>query len=135
VSNPINIYNPGCKDQIVLISNKKVFEFSYKTEIFLASKEDYAYTKITTITPLYVIINNTLSYLFVAQEGSEYECMKIEVKQRMAFNWSDKDKPRRVSVQIPGYNWSSGFMLAEVGTICVQINNNKDGAQEIISAF
>jgi hypothetical protein len=66
VSNPINIFNPGCKDKFFLIKDKKVFEFAYQTEIFLASKDEYAYTKITTVTPLYVVVNKTSSDLMLA---------------------------------------------------------------------
>jgi len=38
VSNPINIFNPGCNDKFVLTKGKELYEFSYKTEIYLACK-------------------------------------------------------------------------------------------------
>jgi hypothetical protein len=66
VSNPINIFNPGCKDKFFLIREKMVYEFAYQTEIFLASKDEYAYTKITTLTPLYVVVNKTSRDLLIA---------------------------------------------------------------------
>lgn len=43
-----------------------VYEFAYQTEIFLASKDEYAYTKITTLTPLYVVVNKTSRELLIA---------------------------------------------------------------------
>lgn len=38
VSNPINIFNPGCNDKFILSKENQVYEYAYSTEIFLASK-------------------------------------------------------------------------------------------------
>ena len=38
MSNPINIYNPGCTDKFLLTKDKQLYEYGYSTEIFLASK-------------------------------------------------------------------------------------------------
>jgi hypothetical protein len=82
VSNPINIFNPGCTDKFFLAKGNELFEFSYKTEIYLAckfifplihyliGKDDYAYTKITTITPQYVIVNSTKNQILIQQKGT-----------------------------------------------------------------
>lgn len=70
MSNPINIFNPGCTDKFFLAKGNELFEFSYKTEIYLACKDDYAYTKITTITPQYVIVNSTKNQILIQQKGT-----------------------------------------------------------------
>ena len=50
----------------MLGKDNELYEYGFSTEIFLASndlniyvlaKDDYIYTKITTISPFYVIIN------------------------------------------------------------------------------
>ena len=38
ISNPINIFNPGCKDKFELTKEDYFYEYGYSTEIFLASK-------------------------------------------------------------------------------------------------
>jgi len=37
-SNAVNIQNAGLKDQFILLKKDELFEFSYSTEIYLASK-------------------------------------------------------------------------------------------------
>lgn len=65
ISTPINIYNPGCKDKFQLTKDNFLYEYWYSTEIFLATMDDYVYTKVTTISPLYVFINQTEELLII----------------------------------------------------------------------
>ncbi len=74
-------------------------EFSYKTEIYLACKDDYAYTKITTITPLYVIVNETSENLMLAQKGVEDHFLSIPPQGRTPFHWNDFEKEMLISIK------------------------------------
>jgi hypothetical protein len=66
VSNPLNITKPGVSDHFSLIRKKRLLKFGYSTDMYLASKDEYLYTKITSIAPLYVIVNSTQYTILLA---------------------------------------------------------------------
>lgn len=41
--------------------------FCYQTNIYLASIEEYIYTKITTVNPYYIIMNNSKKQILIQQ--------------------------------------------------------------------
>ena len=103
VSNPINIQNAGLWDQFTLTKENERYEYSYSTEVYLATPDDYIYTKITTISPLYVIVNKTKGILVVSQEGCqsmEFGTQSINIDQRIPFHWLNKDKPSKIQIKL-----------------------------------
>jgi hypothetical protein len=36
-----------------------LYEFGYATQMYLANKDEFIYTKVTTISPLFIIVNYT----------------------------------------------------------------------------
>jgi len=55
-----------------LIKKNRLYEYGYITDIYLASKIDFIYTKITTISPLYLIVNYTKSTILFAQTATKH---------------------------------------------------------------
>ena len=49
MSSSINIQNAGMKDRLQLCKGESELEFMYSTEIYLATPDDYIYTKVTSI--------------------------------------------------------------------------------------
>eukprot|EP00347_Sterkiella_histriomuscorum_P000566 403375355 len=144
VSNPLNIFNPGCNDKFMLSKDNQLFEFAYQTEIFLATKDDYVYTKITTITPLYVFVNHTKNIIVAAQFEARDIPFVIPSKERVPFHWANIRKEKYVAIKMVNdtfarnkqeleYQWSSGFDISQLGQISIQMrevvkekNNTKD---------
>jgi len=115
------------------------------------------YTKITTITPLYVIVNNTKYPVMVGQSGALQQSTMIAAKSRLPFHWCDKTKEQLVCLKTvtdsfgrrgSGYpprslvdhqlsdhekdeailQWSCGFSISELGQITIQ-NREQDACQ------
>jgi len=116
--------------------------------------DDYIYSKVTTISPLYVIVNNTSHMLVVAQEGTQGgQTQVIKQRERGPWHWCHKDLPKRVQVRIEddilsplkrnkvNFAYSSkellvildGFPISELGTLaiaCYQSNRVATGSQK-----
>mmetsp|Transcript_23179 Transcript_23179/g.22656 ORF Transcript_23179/g.22656 Transcript_23179/m.22656 type:complete len:364 (-) Transcript_23179:642-1733(-) len=130
VSNPINIKNPGCQEKFGLTKEDFLYEFGYSTEMFLATKDDYVYTKITTISPLYVIINQTKNLLVVGQHEATEVPFVIRNGDRVPFYWANKNAPKNICFKSVSetlemqaksveFDWSSGFPISELGSFSI----------------
>ncbi len=58
---------------------------------FILGKDDYAYTKITTITPQYVIVNGTSKRILIQQIGTVNDDYSIPINGRIPFHWKNSD--------------------------------------------
>lgn len=67
VSAPLNTYNPNTQGKFSMVRNKSLYEFGYTTDYYLANKSEYIYTRITTISPHYIVKNLTKKMLYFAQ--------------------------------------------------------------------
>jgi len=67
VSQSINTFAPNAQQKVSLVKKNKLYEYGYATEIYLASEHEFIYTKITTLSPLYVIVNSTQQTILCAQ--------------------------------------------------------------------
>lgn len=66
ISSEINTFTPGTNEKFQLVKKNRIYEFGYSTEVYLANKMEFIYTKITTISPLYVVVNYTKSTVLFA---------------------------------------------------------------------
>ena len=66
VSQPIHTFTPGTKNKFQLVQRNKLLEFGYFTDLYRASMSEKIYTKITTIHPLYIVVNYTKQTLIFA---------------------------------------------------------------------
>lgn len=57
VSKEILTHPPGTIDRFELVKRNRLMQFGYATEMYLAHKEEFIYTKITTISPYFVVVN------------------------------------------------------------------------------
>lgn len=73
VSKPIHTFAPGTQSKFYLKMQNRPFQFGYSTDLYLASNSSsqYIYTKITTIMPLYMILNQTEHEICFAQENCD----------------------------------------------------------------
>jgi len=67
VSQPINTFAPSAQQKFSLVKKNRLYEYGYATEIYLASEQEFIYTKITTLSPLFVIVNSTQQTILCAQ--------------------------------------------------------------------
>ena len=66
VSKEILTHTPGTRDRIKMVRRNKLYEFGYSTDIYLAHMDEYIYTKITTISPLFIVANYTQNTVLFA---------------------------------------------------------------------
>jgi hypothetical protein len=69
VSEPINCFNPGVNQRFSLSKQGRLYEYGYRTEISIISNSEPFYTKVTTVSPLFVFTNCTEFKLAVAQKA------------------------------------------------------------------
>lgn len=95
--------------------------------MYLANKDEFIYTKVTTISPLFIIVNYTQSTILFAQEAAKTSPLFVKPNQQLPFHWNEKDSAKRVAVRIiPGENekdskvnfeWTVDFPLTEAGSL------------------
>ena len=66
ISTEINTFTPGTNERFQIVKKNRIYEYGYSTEVYLANKLDFIYTKITTISPLYIVVNYTKSTILFA---------------------------------------------------------------------
>ena len=71
VSHALNTTKPNTRGRIEFIRKNYLFEFGYSTDFFLANKNESIYTKVTTLSPLFIVANHTESTLLISQECSK----------------------------------------------------------------
>ena len=133
VSVPITTFAPHTHDRFSLVRRDRLYEFGYKTDVYLANNSEFIYTRITTISPLYVVANLTNSTILFAQQCAKKSPLFVRPEQRVPFNWDDKDGEKLVCVRaIPGkhepdancdFDWSVGIPLdhhEECGNLIIQ---------------
>jgi hypothetical protein len=59
-------FEAGKKDSFQLSRKNNLFEFGYSTFPYLANKHESIYTRVTLISPLYIVVNHTNHTLLVA---------------------------------------------------------------------
>mmetsp|Transcript_11125 Transcript_11125/g.7725 ORF Transcript_11125/g.7725 Transcript_11125/m.7725 type:complete len:124 (-) Transcript_11125:68-439(-) len=106
VSKPIHCFTPGTQSKFALRMQNKLYEFGYSTELYLASKStsQYIYTKITTIMPLYMVLNQTDLDISFAQENCQKTGIVIKPGKQQQFNWTNTDENFLACVKLLNYN-------------------------------
>ena len=66
VSDLISTFAPGTRERLSLVRKNKLYEFGYATQVYLANKDEFIYTKVTTISPLFIVVNYTQSTILFA---------------------------------------------------------------------
>jgi hypothetical protein len=136
VSNLISTFAPGTREKFALVRKNKLYEFGYATQVYLANKHEFIYTKVTTISPLFIVVNYTQSTILLAQESAKNLPLFIKPNQQIPFHWNEKDMPKRVAVKIipneedadrhSNFDWTHDFSLAEAGSITLSSREIKE---------
>ena len=98
-SKKFSVKNAGLKDQIELRSDNmrtgtlSLYELVYQTTLSLALYEEYIYTKIVSIFPLWVVINKLGDSILFGQNTQKDLADFIEPGERLAFYWADASAP------------------------------------------
>lgn len=66
--------------------------------VFIA-KDEYVYTRITTITPLYIFVNHTDKVIIVSQYDTKELPFVINKGDRLPFHWANKDLNKIVCIK------------------------------------
>jgi len=61
ISEPVHIFTPGTHNRFQLTRGNKLYEFGYSTELYLANRDEFIYTRVTTISPFFIVVNLTQS--------------------------------------------------------------------------
>lgn len=77
-----------------------MYEFTLKTELSRACPDEHDIeTKVTTISPCYVLHNKTAKTILITQEDCLDQCQIVLAGQRVPWFWKDAKKPRLVMVK------------------------------------
>ena len=99
--------------------------------LYIIDVNQSLYTKVITILPKYVIINNSSNKLLVTQENLQDDYNIIDCNSRENFKWLSYDAPKKIMIKILDdqasdplneWKWSSPFKLDEIGS-----NNIRNG--------
>jgi hypothetical protein len=76
----------------------------------------FSFSKIITILPKYIFVNNTYLNRYVIQsECEEKGLFKIYPKETSIFHWTDSNKPFEVNVRLEGYEFSGSMIIGQIG--------------------
>lgn len=127
ISDPLHTLTPGTRSRFQLVRRNRLFEFGYHTDLYRANKGESLFTKVTTVRPLYIVVNYTQSTVLFAQESAKGSPLFVKPSQQMPFHWNEKDNEKKVCVRIipsktdsdcsTDFDWSIGFTLSDAGTI------------------
>ena len=81
----------------------------------------------TTVQPLFIVVNYTQSTVLFAQESAKGSPLFVKPNQQMPFHWNEKDSEKKVCVRIipsktdsdcsDDFDWSIGFTLSDAGSM------------------
>ena len=63
----LNIEPPSFVGDFKLHTSRQTFQFSYSTEMFLAAKTESVYTKVITVNPYYILVNQSNYTILIEQ--------------------------------------------------------------------
>jgi len=66
----IDIETPSAHAEFKLDSSQFEFNFSHATEMYLVAEDEYVYSKITTVNPYFIFVNQTNYTVLVEQAES-----------------------------------------------------------------
>lgn len=92
ISQTISTYAPGTRDKFQLQRKNMLYEFGYATQMYLANRDEFIYTKVTTISPLFILVNCTQSTILFAQECSKNMPLFVKPDQQLPFHWNPPSK-------------------------------------------
>ena len=101
--------------------------------LYIIDMNQSLYTKVITILPKYVIINNSSDKLLVTQENLQDDFTIIDYNSRENFKWLCCNAPKKIMIKILDgqasdplneWRWSSPFKLDEIGSNNIRNANN-----------
>ena len=135
-SKEINVQGGSITGQMSITkkSTNEMAELVYTTNLSLVDLNQALYTKVITILPKYVIINNTDEKLLVTQEHLSNDFTIIDSKSRENFKWLNARASKKIMIKILDnkaddpineWNWSSPITLEEIGSHNVRNSNSR----------
>ena len=88
-------------------------------------------TKIVSLYPRFIIINNLEQEFVYHQKGSITHLCSIHPGENIPFHWADKDAPRQICIRLndKGWEWSGGFEIEELSAFSLKMRNSLDPNQ------
>ena len=101
---------------------------------FTLGNDGDLFTKVTTISPCFVLHNKTRKTILITQEDCLDQCQILLSGKRTPFFWKDYRKPRLVKIKCvekegaefddQSHDWTFSFSLNEIGRMTI-INRHK----------
>lgn len=66
----IEVETPGTQVEFTLATADHTLNYCYSTNLYLASEDEYVYSKITTVNPYFILINQSRYSILVDQAAS-----------------------------------------------------------------
>lgn len=103
----IDVETPTAQVEFKVQTMSQTFNYSYSTNIYLATKNEYIYCKITTVNPYYIFVNNS-NYTILVEQAEMRNSMNnnIPMEQLMPLIIGPNEKQAfffyNINSQIPG---------------------------------
>ncbi|KAF8938290.1 hypothetical protein BGZ58_001218 [Dissophora ornata] len=130
-SRPVSFEAVGSMMEIAIPAQERKEEIHLGMNVALG-KGKYALTKVVTITPRFVIKNNTNEELHFREYGSNTVTM-LPAGERMPLRYLRQGQQKQLSLRLSGVTsrWTAPFVIDEMGKIHVTILRS-DGEVELI---
>lgn len=103
----IDVETPTTQVEFKVQSILQTFNYSYSTNVYLATKNEYIYSKITTVNPYYIFVNNS-NYTILVEQAEMRNSLNnnIPMDQLMPLIIGPNEKQAfffyNINSQIPG---------------------------------
>ncbi|PRP86239.1 vacuolar protein sorting-associated protein 13 family protein, partial [Planoprotostelium fungivorum] len=77
-------------------------------------------TKIVTISPRFILVNNTQLNLHYRQKGEEGN-HSLPPHHEIPWHWTNRDGSREICIRLNGSEWSAGFSLDQLDDFAIKI--------------
>ena len=89
----IDIETPTAQVEFKIQNKYQSFNYCYSTNVYLATPNEYIYTKITTVNPYYIFVNQSNYHILIEQAEMQHSTSTLEYQlpmilgpnQRQAF--------------------------------------------------
>ena len=114
---------------------KSVKELVYNTELSILIEDEYIFTKIITISPRYILVNELDLDMLIVQSDCYAIPEELPSHGRKPFHWVDASKPMLLAIRLiqqhadkavmsgSMWDWTSSFPIDELGTFTLRNAN------------
>lgn len=133
-SKPISLESPGLEGTLEIpkklennttslyevgISVRLAPEKVMKNNAFLILLKFYR-TKVITLSPRYILVNNTDTTLFYKQNDTT-QSFQLESAQSSSWHWTSRDSYKEIKISLRSHEWSCSFAIDQIGDFAIKI--------------